>query len=57
MDGLQAALATWGRPLPITAAVTSLCAYEMVEFRIGRLVTRWHLGERLARVERAPGKN
>ena len=30
--------------------------HEMLEFRIGRLVTRWHLGERLARVERAPGK-
>ena len=29
---------------------------EMLEFRIGRLVTRWHLGERLAKVEREPGK-
>jgi N6-adenosine-specific RNA methylase IME4 len=29
--------------------------HEMLEFRIGRLVTRWHLGERLAKVERAQG--
>jgi hypothetical protein len=29
--------------------------HEMLEFRIGRLVTRWHLGERLAKMERAPG--
>jgi N6-adenosine-specific RNA methylase IME4 len=29
--------------------------HEMLEFRIGRLVARWRLGEALARVERAPG--
>ena len=28
---------------------------EMLEFRLGRLVTRWHLGERLAKVERGQG--
>jgi N6-adenosine-specific RNA methylase IME4 len=28
---------------------------EMLEFRLGRLETRWHLGERLAKVERGQG--
>jgi hypothetical protein len=28
----------------------------MLEFRIGRLVTRWHLGERLRKVVRGQGQ-
>jgi hypothetical protein len=28
----------------------------MLEFRIGRLVTRWHLGQRLTKMKRTPGR-